>query len=84
MHFRPPPLLEPSWTQKLVQKRAPKMDPLSKPLLGSSWAPQKNIGPTYVQNVSQKETQRGVPNGAKSRAPKKVGKSEFHTLFIMF
>ena len=25
---RPPPVLDPSWTQKLVQKRAPKIDPL--------------------------------------------------------
>ena len=81
---RPPPLLDPSWTQKLVQKRAPKIDPLRKLLLGVSWPPRPPSWPQTCQKGCQKETQTGVQNGAKSRPPEKTWKSEFDTFFIMF
>ena len=67
-----------------VQKVALKRNPSSRPSL----VPFGRIGGHHGRRGGQKgcemEVQKGVRNGAKSRAPTKSGKSEFDTLFIMF
>ena len=67
-----------------VQKVAFKTDPSSRP----SRVPFGRLGGHLCRKSGQKgcemEVQKGVRNGAKSRAPTKSGKSEFDTLFTMF
>ena len=76
--------MDSSWIQKVVEKRAPKIDPLWKLLLGALGPIGGHLGPKGGQKGCQKETQRGVQNGAKSRHPEKARKSEFGIVFIMF
>ena len=67
----------PVWDPKNDLKKEPSLAGPLGPLGG-------HLGPKGLPKGCQKETQRGVQNGAKSRSPKKVGKSEFDTLFTMF